>query len=126
VFGDARYIDVADGERRLFAIEATRPLLLLDLMDGACLMSFGLDARICVEKPYRRTQRWSSAFHGWYSDLDGLRFIPRHATGKVNYCLYLDRCGADLRADDRGEIGSDLDLLERAVEAYPLATPLLV
>ena len=95
-------------------------------MDGGCLMSFDLDARICVEKPYRRTQRWSRAFFQWYPDLDGLRYVPRHATGKANYCLYLDRCAGDLRADDRGDIGSDLGLLERAVEAYPLATPLLV
>jgi hypothetical protein len=52
--------------------------------------------------------------------------VPRHATGKTNYCLYLDRCASDLRADDRGAIEGDLPLLERAVEAYPLATPLLV
>ncbi|HEX6700936.1 MAG TPA: RES family NAD+ phosphorylase [Gaiellaceae bacterium] len=126
VFGDTRYIDVPDGKRRLFAIASSRPLRLLDLMDGSCLMTFDLDARICTMKPYRRPQLWSRAFHEWYPKLDGLRYVPRHATGKTNYCLYLDRCATDLRPDDRGPIERDVDLLERAVDAYPLTTPLLV
>jgi RES domain len=126
VFGETRYIDVADGRRRLFAIRSRRPLRLLDLGDGGCLMSFDLDARICVMKPYRRTQLWSRAFYEWYPGLDGLRYVPRHATGKTNYCLYLDRCAADLDPDDRGPIEADVDLLERVVDAYPLATPLLL
>lgn len=126
VFGDTRYIDVPDGKRRLFAIRSTRPLHLLDFTDGSCLMAFGLDARVCVMKPYRRPQLWSRAFYGWYPRLDGLRYVPRHATGKTNYCLYLERCARDLVADDHGPIEDDLDLLERVVDAYPLATPLLL
>ncbi len=126
VFGDTRYIDVADGRRRLFAIRSRRPLRLLDLGDGSCLMSFDLDARICVMKPYRRTQLWSRAFFDWYAELDGIRYVPRHATGKTNYCLYLDRCAADLDSDDRGPIEADVELLERVVDAYPLTTPLLL
>lgn len=126
VFGDTRYIDARDGKRRLFEIESKRPLRLLDLTDGSCLMTYDLDARICVLKPYRRPQLWSRAFHEWYPQLDGLRYVPRHATGKTNYCLYLDRCAADLRADDHGPIEDDVDLLERVVDAYPLATPLLL
>ena len=125
VFGDTRYIDASDGTRRLFAIDSRRPLRLLDLIDGGCLMSFGLDARLCVMKPYRRPQLWSRAFSRWYPELDGLRYVPRHATGKTNYCLYLDRCGPDLRAQDRGEIRLDLGLLERVIDEYPLTTLLL-
>lgn len=88
-------------------------------------MRLGLDARICVVKPYRRPQLWSRAFFSWYGDLDGLRYVPRHATGKTSYCLYLDRCASALRAEDRGRIADDPDLLERVVLAYPLATTLL-
>lgn len=124
-FGDTRLIDRADGDRRLFRLRSTRPLRLLDLCDGAVLMGFGLDARVCVVKPYRRPQLWSRAFHSWYDDLDGLRYVPRHATGKTNYCLYLDRCTNALEAQDRGRIADDPTLLERAVLAYPLATTLM-
>ena len=122
VFGDKRLIEVVDGDRRLFRLSATRSLRLLQLDDGAVSMSFNLDARICTIKPYRRTQLWSRAFHRWFPDLDGLRYVPRHATGKTNYCLYLDRCGADLDATDLGRLASLPDAVDRALAAYPLAS----
>jgi hypothetical protein len=122
VFGDKRLIETVDADRRLFRLRALRGLRLLELDDGAVLMSYGLDARICTIKPYRRPQLWSRAFHDWIPDLDGLRYVPRHATGKTNYCLYLDRCGADLEAVDLGPLIELPDAIDRALATYPLAT----
>lgn len=88
-------------------------------------MSFRLDARVSTIKPYRRPQLWSRAFHAWYPRLDGLRYTPRHATGKVNTCLYLDRCADALEAQLEGGLGDRVDLVEQALDEYPLACTFL-
>ena len=85
-------------------------------------MSYGLDARICTTKPYRRTQLWSRALHAWIPDLDGLRYVPRHATGETNYCLYLDRCGDALEERRFGVLAGLPEMIEEALDAYPLAS----
>jgi len=125
VFGDRRLIEDADGDRYVFRLVSQRPLRLLRLDDGDTLMSLGLDARVCTIKPYRRTQLWSRAFYDWYPRLDGLRYVPRYATGHTNYCLYLDRCAGVLVAESQGRIATRHDLLERVIDAYPLTTTLL-
>ena len=60
--------------------------------DMAVASAFGLDNRISTEKPYDRTQAWSLAWHTWYPDMDGLRFLGRKSAPHTNVCLYLDRC----------------------------------
>ena len=126
VFGDRKLIDDRDGERRLWRLRASRRLRLLPLDDGATLMQLGLDARICVVRPYELPQAWSAAIHAWYPRLDGLRYVSRHEPAARNICLFLDRCRGALDVEDLGRIGDDLDRLERVVDHYPIATTLLL
>ncbi len=126
VFGDTKLIEDRDGERRVFGLGSRRRLRLLALDDGATLMRLGLDARVCVVRPYELPQAWSSALHGWYARLDGLRYVSRHEPSAANVCLFLDRCGDAITVEDRGLVRDDLDRLERVVDRYPIATTLLL
>ena len=126
VFGDTKLIEARDGERRVLRLSSRRRLRLLALDDGATLMRLGLDARICVVRPYGLPQAWSAAIHGWYSRLDGLRYVSRREPSAANVCLFLDRCADAITVDARGLVRDDLDLLERVIDRYPIATTLLL
>ncbi len=105
VFGDAREIPPSAAERRLSRLQARRPLRLLGLDRATVQKAFGLDLNICSTRDYRRTQAWSQAWHRWYPDADGIRYLGRHAVEHPNLCLFLDRCGETLEAIFEGEIG---------------------
>jgi hypothetical protein len=125
VYGQTGVIDDDQADRRFTRIYSTRPLRLLALDDGKTRISYDrlLDSRICSERPYVRTQAWSQAFHGWISDLDGLRYTPRVATGH-SYALYLDRCADALAIRPEGVLRDLVDLLLEAADAYQLHSPL--
>jgi hypothetical protein len=121
VYGDEKVIPRGAADRRRSRIWSTRPLKLLALDDAAVLAAFGLDQRVCSEKPYDTTQLWSRAWHDWYPDLDGLRFVARKSSPHLTTSLYLDRCSAALRFDFEGTVvGLRRDGL-RAARRYRLA-----
>jgi hypothetical protein len=125
VFGDTKLIEARDGERHVLRLGSRRRLRLLELDDGATLMRLGLDARICVVRPYDQPQAWSSALHRWYARLDGLSYVSRREPSAVNVCLFLDRCADAITVEARGLVRDDLDRLERVIDRYPIATTLL-
>ena len=102
VFGDILEIPPWAGSRRLSQIRWTRPLHLLALDRAEVLNAFGLDLNVCSSLDYARTRAWSRAWHEWYPQADGIRYLGRHAVEQRNVCLYLDRCGGDLEADLEG------------------------
>ncbi len=102
VFGDAGEIPPSAAKRRLSRIVARRPLRLVALDRAEGQKAFGLDLNVCSSLDYERTRVWSRAFHDWYPGADGIRYLGRHAVEKPNVCLFLDRCGADLRAEFEG------------------------
>jgi RES domain-containing protein len=87
-----RVLAKSEADRMLSKLWSTRPLKLLRMDDMAVAAAFDLDNRISTEKPYDRTQAWSLAWHTWYPDLDGVRFLGRKSAPHANVCLYLDRC----------------------------------
>ena len=98
VFGDAREIPPSSARRRLSRLRAHRPLRLVALDRAAVQKAFGLDLNICSTRDYHRTQSWSRAWHEWYPEADGIRYLGRHAVEQRNVCLYLDRCADVLAA----------------------------
>ena len=120
VYGDARFIPAAEGERKLSFISALRPLWLIPLDDARFRSRLGLDARITTAKQYAVTRRWSLRFHTWFPHVDGIRYSSRHAGELHNYCLFLDRCATDLQAHLQGEIQNLRDIVLFAAEQYDL------
>lgn len=105
VFGDAGVIEAAEIRRRsLFRLSSTRELRLLMLEDGGVQKAFGLDSRICDTKRYEVSRAWGLAFHGWYPDADGIRYISRHASPGLNMCFFLDRCVDAIMAEKVGRL----------------------
>jgi hypothetical protein len=106
VYGDLRVLTKSEAPRRWTRIHATRPLRILQLDEEGVAAAFGLDLRIATELDYERTQAWSAAWHDWYDDhrIDGIRYLGRKAMKHLNYCLYLDRCGADLEYKTEGKL----------------------
>jgi hypothetical protein len=104
VYGDARRIDSIQAGRRLSVIVSERSLRLVPLDDAPTQKRLGLDGRINFSKQYPVTRKWSLALHTWLSEADGIRYLSRHAGEQRNYCLFLDRCGVDLRAELRGVV----------------------
>lgn len=114
VFGDLRSIPATARDTRFARIEVSRPLRLVAIDDPATLAAFDLDLQISASRDYDWTRRWSLAWHRWYPDADGIRYLGRHAAGALNLCLYVDRCGDALTARDLGALP---DLPERGLEA---------
>jgi hypothetical protein len=105
VFGDAGVIEAAEIRRRsLFRLRSTRALQLLRLQNGGVQKAFRLDSRICDTKVYALSQAWGLAFHEWYPDADGIRYISRHASPGLNVCLFLDRCVGAITAENVGPL----------------------
>lgn len=102
VFGNTMQIPPAAVVRRRSRIQARRPLRLIGLDRATVQKAFGLDLNICSSLDYLRTQAWSLAWHDWYPDSDGIRYIGRHAVEHCNLCLFLDRCAGDLEATFEG------------------------
>lgn len=102
VFGNRMEIPPSAALRRRSRIEAGRRLRLVGLDRAEVQKAFGLDLNICSTLDYARTQAWSRAWHDWYPDCDGIRYLGRHAVEKRNLCLFLDRCAGDLEATFEG------------------------
>ncbi len=115
VFGDTGVIEASEIRRRsLFRVSSTRTLRLLTLDDGGVQKAFRLDSRICDTKVYEVSRAWGLAFHGWYPEADGIRYISRHASPHLNVCLFLDRCMDAIRAE---EVGRLVDLAKTVAAA---------
>ena len=104
VYGDLRVLTKSEGARRWTKIHATRDLKILQLDEPGVAAAFGLDLRIATELDYTRTQAWGKAWHDWYADADGIRYLGRKAMKHLNYALFLDRCGRDLRSKQEGKL----------------------
>lgn len=104
VYGDVRVLTKSEAQRRWTRIHATRDLRILPLDEAGVAAAFGLDLRIATELDYSRTQAWSRAWHDWYPDADGVRYLGRKAMKHRNYALFLDRCGRDLRSKQEGKL----------------------
>jgi hypothetical protein len=104
VYGDVRVLTKSEAPRRWSRIHATRPLRILQLDAEGAAAAFGLDLRIATELDYERTQAWSAAWHEWYGEADGIRYLGRKAMKHLNYALFLDRCGDHLRYRTEGKL----------------------
>lgn len=122
--GDSRLLAKSQARRRLSRVRSMRPLRLLRMDDMAVAAAFGLDNRISTEKPYRRTQAWSLAWHTWYPQLDGIVFLGRKSAPHRNTCLYLDRCSDALRSQLAGTLAELREDALRACYRYRI-TPAL-
>ena len=49
-------------------------------------------------------EAWSAAWHEWYAEADGIRYLGRKAMKHLNYALFLDRCGPDLAYETEGKL----------------------
>jgi RES domain len=123
VYGDHQSIPPADSARLLSCLSAKSPLCLIKLDDGELLKALHpqLDGRISSDIHYTVTQAWSLALHEWYPEAHGIRYVARHATPYLNYCLFLDRCKDLLDLKTEGKLQDLHDLVIRACDAYALA-----
>ena len=121
VYGDLREIAPNQAERHFSAVRVEAPLRVVDLDNPKTLAAHALDLRISALSDYARTRRWSGAFHGWYPQADGIRYLGRHAARHLNYCLFLDRCGDRLRCEQEGTLAELRALVLAAADAYSLA-----
>ncbi len=124
VYGDTRRIDSSQAARRLSLIVSRRPLRLVPLDNAPTQKRLGLDGRINFSRQYPVTQRWSVALHTWLPETDGIRYLSRHAAEQRNYCLFLDRCGAHLRAELQGTLGDLHAVVLFAADKYSLVSDL--
>lgn len=105
VYGDTRLISARERDRRLSAINATRPLAIIALDDPTVQKTLGLDGRIAMAKQYSTTMLWSRALHRWFPAADGIRYASRHAGAAFpNICLFLDRCRTALTINAQGTL----------------------
>lgn len=123
--GDRRQILADQATRALSLLIARRPLRVIPLDEAAVFLALGLDARINTTKRYDRTQAWSLALHTWFPDADGIRFSGRKAGNSPNYCLFLDRCAADLDLYSQGELQDLRAIVLAAAARYALKVELV-
>jgi hypothetical protein len=71
-------------------------------------------------KRYDRTQAWGLALHEWFPAADGIRFSGRKAGKALNYCLFLDRCAADLDLYSQGRLQDLRAIVLAAAARYGL------
>ncbi len=124
MYRDTRRIDSIQAGRRLSLIVSERPLRLVSLDDAPTQKWLGLDGRINFSKQYPVTQRWGLALHTRQPEADGIRYLSRHAAEQRNYCLFLDRCGSDLRAELQGMLGALRAVALFAADKYSLLSDL--
>ncbi len=120
-YGDKHSIAPNQAERKLSRLRSQAPLKLLAMDDGGVLAALELDLRISASVDYERTMLWGKSVHDWYDDADGIRYVGRHATTKLNYCFFLDRCADKLEFERRGTLVELEDHVLRAADAYSLA-----
>lgn len=121
VYGDQRSIAPNQAGRRLSVIRAERPLKVIALDEGKTLSGLKLDLGISASVDYERTMLWSKSLHDWYRDADGIRYLGRRATKKLNYCLFLDRCAKSLSLETKGTLRDLREHVLCAADAYSLA-----
>jgi hypothetical protein len=121
VYGDVRSIAPNQAERLLSRIWSERALRVVDLDSSETLAQLELDLKISTCTEYERTMAWSLALHEWYPEADGLRYLGRHATTRLNFCLFLDRCGDALGFETEGRLIDLRSRVLRAADAYNLA-----
>jgi hypothetical protein len=121
VYGDTRSIAPNQADRLFSSIWSERALRVVALDDPEVLAALGLDLRISAAVEYPTTMAWSRALHEWYPQADGIRYLGRHATIKLNYGLFLDRCAEDLDFATDGKLGDLRGLVLRAADSYNLA-----
>jgi hypothetical protein len=121
VYGNRRNIGPKQATRRLSKMTSIRPLRVIPLEDSEVIAAFNVDGAIYTTIDYARTQQWSLALHNWYPEADGIRYIGRRATTRLNRCLFVDRCGKDLNFALEGELQDLQDIVVRAADAYSLA-----
>lgn len=121
VYGDQRSIAPNQAERMLSRVLSNQPLSVLALDDGETLAALRLDLEISASVDYERTMLWSRSIHSWYPDADGIRYLGRHATKKLNHCLFLDRCADKLGFETLGALEDLQDHVLLAADAYSLA-----
>jgi RES domain len=120
VYGNQQGIPPTDRTRILSRVTVGRELKLLTIDEAEVQKAFALDLNISAVTDYPQTQAWSPAWHTWYPDVDGIRYVGRHAVKKLNYCFFLDRC-ADALAFKREGVLHDLDdVVAHACELYSL------
>ena len=126
VFGDAREIPPSAADHRLLRLGSERSLRLVALDDASTQKAFGLDLNICASIDYARTRAWGLAFHGWYPEADGIRYLGRHAVTALNVCLFLDRCREAQTAVEEGRLADLVVEGLKAAHRYHLAPRLFV
>lgn len=120
-YGDDRRINPEESERRvLWRMESTEPLQFVALDDAGVQKCFDLDARICTAKQYRITREWALAFFNWYPYVCGIRYIARHASPHLSYCLFLDRCPEQLLVEREGQLKDLRNTVRLASRQYKL------
>jgi hypothetical protein len=120
VYGDRGQILGDQATRSLSQLIARRPLRLVALDEAEVFLALGLDARVNTTKRYDRTQSWSLALHKWFPAADGIRFSGRKAGKALNYCLFLDRCAADLDLYSQGQLQDLRAIVLAAAARYRL------
>lgn len=120
VYGDLREIAPNQADRRISTVRATAPLRVVDLDNPETLAALDLDLKISASKEYSRTMLWSRAFHEWYPEAHGIRYIGRHAAHHLNYCLFLDRCGDKISSRLEGKMSGLRSVVLEAADTYHL------
>ena len=120
-YGDDRRINPEEGEgRALWRMESSEPLPFVALDEAGVQNCFDLDARICTAKQYRTTREWALALFNWYPRACGIRYIARHASPHLSYCLFLDRCSELLLVEREGQLEDLRDTVRLASRRYKL------
>lgn len=120
-YGDDRRINPEEGkERALWRVESIEPLPFVALDTAQVQNRFNLDARICTAKQYQTTQQWALALFYWYPGACGIRYIARHASPHLSYCLFIDRCSERLRVKYEGQLENLKNTVRLASRLYNL------
>ncbi len=120
VYRDVRLIDENQKSRRLSRIFSESSLGFVPLDDPGVQKRLGLDGRIGMSRQYPTTQAWALAFHRWFPEADGIRYLSRHAGENRNYCLFPERCVGKLRVEEHGEISTLRKVVLLAADKYHL------
>jgi hypothetical protein len=117
VYGDTRSIAPNQAGRSLSTIWSERALQVVTLDNSETLAKLDLDLKISTCTEYSRTMAWSKALHRWYPKADGIQYLGRHATTRLNLCLLLDRCAGVLDFETEGRLGKLRSRVLRAADA---------
>lgn len=121
IYGDDGRINPEEGEARtLWQVRSGEPLPIIALEDAQVQKCFGLDSRVCTSKQYPATRAWALALYNWFDGACGIRYISRHASPHLNYCLFLDRCEGRLSAKCEGRLNNLPNTVRIACARYKL------